>query len=60
MTYGVVRSDNQNVLMCIKQSALTRKPKLEKSRGTLKVAHLKGDNKIRLLVAISLHDSKLF
>ena len=46
MVYGVVRSDNRGVPKCIVQTAVTKKNELEKVRGTLKVAHLKGDSKI--------------
>ena len=42
------------------QTALTKKNDLDKVRGTLKVAHLKGDSKIEGLVTISLYDSKWF
>ena len=60
MAYSVVRSDHRGIPKCIKQSTVTKKNELEKVRGTLKVAHLKGDDKIRGLVALSLYDSKLF
>jgi hypothetical protein len=33
---------------------------LEQARGTLKVAHLKGDEKIPGLIALSYYDSKPF
>ena len=60
MAYGVVRSDNRGVPKCIEQTTVTRKTELEKVRGTLKVAHLKGDNKITGLIAVSLYDLKPF
>ena len=60
MAYGVVRRDNRGVPKYIKQSSVTKKNEIEKVRGTLKVAHLKGDDKIKGLVALSLYDSKPF
>ena len=60
MAYGVARSDNRGVPKCVHQDAVTRKTDLEQVRGTLKVAHLKGDDKIKGLVAISYYDSKPF
>ena len=60
MAYGVVRSDNRGVPKCVHQDAVTKKSDLEKCRGTLKVAHLRGDDKIKGLVALSYYDSKPF
>ena len=60
MEYGVARSDNRGVPKFIKQSSVTKKNELEKVRGIPKVANLKGDDKIKGLVALSLYDSKPF
>ena len=60
MIYGVARSDNRGVPKCVHQVAVTKKSDLEQARGTLKVAHLKGDEKIPGLVALSYYDSKPF
>jgi len=60
MIYGVARSDNRGVPKCVYQDAVTKKSDLEQARGTLKVAHLKGDEKIPGLIALSYYDSKPF
>ena len=60
MSYGVVRSENRGVPKGIEQSAVTKKNGIQRVRGTLKVAHLKGYNKIKGLVALSLYDSNPF
>ena len=60
MAYGVVRSENRGVPKCIKQSAVTKKNELEKVRGTLKVTHFKGVDKIKRSFVLSLYDSNPF
>lgn len=60
MAYGVVRSKNRGVPCCVQQDVVTKKAELEQVRGTLKVAHLKGDDKIKGLICISFYDSKPF
>ena len=47
IAYGVVRSENRGVPKFIKKSAVTKNNNLEKVRGTLLAAHLKGDNKMK-------------
>jgi hypothetical protein len=53
MIYSVARSDNRGVPKCVYQDAVTKKLDLEQARGALKVAHLKGDEKIPGLIALS-------
>lgn len=60
MIYGVVRSDGRGVPKCIAQKEMTRREDKIRARGTLKVAHLKGDSTIDGLLAISYYDSKPF
>ena len=60
MIYGVVRSDGRGLPKCVIQKEFTRKEDKARARGTLKVAHLKGDSKIDGLVALSYYDSKPF
>ena len=56
MAYGVVRSDNQGVPKYIEKRSAINKNELEKVIVTLKTAHIKGDDKIKGLVALSLYD----
>ena len=46
MIYGVVRSSGRGVPNCMMQKEMTRKEEKNRARGTLRVAHLKGDSKI--------------
>ena len=50
----------RGVLACILQKEETTKEKIERQRGTLKVARLIGDEKIKGLVVLPLYDTKPF
>ena len=50
----------RGVPKCVMQKEMTRKEEKNRARGTLRVAHLKGDSKIDGLVALSYYDSKPF
>ena len=46
MIYGVVRSSGRGFPKCVMQKEMTCKEEKNRARGTLRVAHLKGDSKI--------------
>ena len=58
--YGVVRSDGSGVPKYIDNKEAKVKVEKQQSRGTLKVAHLKGDTQLQGLLAILYYDSKPF
>ena len=60
MIYGVARSDKRGVPKCVEQKTYSKREDVEKARGTLKVAHLKGYSNIDGLIAILLYDTKPF
>ena len=60
MCYGVTRSDGRGIPQCIKQKEETTKNGIARVRGTVKVAHLKGDPSIPSMIAVSIYDVKPF
>ena len=60
MCYGVTRPGGRGIPKCLMQLEQTTKTGIARERGTLKVAHLKGDGVMPGLIAASLHDVKPF
>ena len=60
MVFGVTKKSGRGIPACIIQQEETTKDKIEKARGTLKVAMFVGDKKIQGLVALSYYDTKPF
>ena len=58
MIYGVTRKSGRGIPKCILQEEVSTKEDLAKTRGTVKVAKLVGDDCIQGLVAVSLYDTK--
>ena len=54
----MTQKGGRGVPKCIEQLDVTKKEDLAKTRGTLKVSELVGDEQMKGLVAISLYDSK--
>ena len=60
MRCGVTRPGGRGMPKCLMQLEQTTKTGIARERGTLKVAHLKGDGVMPSLIAASLCDVKPF
>jgi hypothetical protein len=58
--HGVTRQSGRGIPKCIEQIPQTTKENIMKNRGTVKVARLVGDPKLKDLVAVSYYDVKPF
>ena len=58
MIYGVTRKSGRGIPKCILQEEVSTKEDLARTRGTVKVAKLVGDDCIQGLIAVSLYDTK--
>jgi hypothetical protein len=58
--HGVTRHHNKGIPKCVEQIAYTTKELILKNRGTLKVARLVGEPRLKDLIAVSYYDVKPF
>jgi len=58
--HGVTRQSGRGIPSCVNQEKRTRKNEILQHRGTLKVAEMQNEPRLKGLVALSLYETKPF